>query len=301
MKTKLAEYGNISITYLFIYSTECPKEIDADLDDPLLILCTSGTTGKSKGAVYTNLQVLAFTIGTSNIPYNEKPAMLVLRCTHVLGMLFPIRNLKAGVWSVLMHEITKENIFIATDKYKPQLAFGFATFLVLLAIDPEAEKYDRSSLEVIITGGMVLTEKFYNDMMTLPSVKCVFNGYGMTECAALTTTIDLSGLSQGYKMMPNIPPLSCGKLYPNTSLKILDLDTGKGLGPNQQGEIAIASPIMCSGYWKGSSEAQGLFDNGWMRTGDLGYYDADGFVYVVDRIKETFKYFNCHVSFIISL
>jgi acyl-CoA synthetase (AMP-forming)/AMP-acid ligase II len=280
----------------FTLFSECPKEIDADLDDPLLILCTSGTTGKSKGAVYTNLQLLAFTIGTSNIPYNEKPAMLVLRCTHVLGMLFPIRNLKAGVWSILMSEITKENIFIATDKYKPQLAFGFATFLVLLAIDPEAQKYDRSSLEVIITGGMVLTEKFYKDMMSLPSVKCVFNGYGMTECAALTTTIDLSGLSQGYKMMPNIPTLSCGKLYPNTSLKILDLDTGRGLGPNQQGEIAIASPIMCSGYWNADSQTQGLFQNGWMKTGDLGYYDNDGFVYVVDRIKETFKFYNCHVS-----
>jgi len=195
-----------------------------------------------------------------------------------------------------MHEIKKEHIFTAVDKYKPQLAFGFATFLALLATDPEAKKYDRSSLEVIITGGMVLTEKFYKDMMTLPGVKCVFNGYGMTECAALTTTIDLSGLSQGYRMMPNIPPLSCGKLYPNTRLKVLDIDTGRALGPNQQGEIAICSPIQCSGYWKGSAENNGLFKDGWMKTGDLGYYDQSGFVYVVDRIKETFKYWNCHVS-----
>lgn len=285
-------------TSFLLFFSECPENVleESDLDDPLLILCTSGTTGKSKGAVYTNLQVLAFTIGTSNIPFNEKPAMLALRCTHVLGMLFPIRNLKAGVWSVMMHEITKLNIFRAVDTYKPVLAFGFATFLALLATDPEAQKYDRSSLEVIITGGMVLTEKFFKNMMTLPNVKCCFNGYGMTECAALTTTIDLSGLSQGYRQMPNIPALSCGKLYPNTRLKVIDLDTGRAVGPNQQGEIVVSSPILCSGYWKGSVESNNLFKDGWMRTGDLGYYDQNGFVYVVDRIKETFKYFNCHVS-----
>lgn len=288
---------------VFFTILECPENVleEADLDDPLLILCTSGTTGKSKGAVYTNLQVLAFTIGTSNIPFNEKPAMLVLRCTHVLGILFPLRNLKAGVWSVLMHEITKINIFQAVDTYKPQLAFGFATFLALLATDPEARNYDRTSLEVIITGGMVLTEKFFKEMMEqMPNVRCCFNGYGMTECAALTTTIDLSGLSQGYRMMSNIPPLSCGKLYPNTRLKVLDMDTGRALGPGQQGEIAVASPILCSGYWKGTQESSELFKDGWMRTGDLGYYDANGFVYVIDRIKETFKHFNCHVSVTLS-
>ncbi|ODM90386.1 4-coumarate--CoA ligase-like 9 [Orchesella cincta] len=242
----------------------CPEDVlsEADLDDPLLILCTSGTTGKSKGAVYTNLQVLAFTIGTSNIPFNEAPALLVLRCTHVLGLLFPIRNLKAGVWSVLMHEVEKTHIFKAVDKYKPQLAFGFATFLALLATDPEAQKYDRSSLEVIITGGMVLTEKFYKEMMTLPG---------------------------------------CGKLYPNTRLKVLDLETGRALGPGQQGEIAICSPIQCSGYWKGTKENNEQFQDGWMRTGDLGYYDSQGFVYVVDRIKETFKYFNCHEAVVVGV
>ncbi|ODM92165.1 4-coumarate--CoA ligase-like 9 [Orchesella cincta] len=96
--------------------------------------------------------------------------------------------------------------------------------------------------------------------------------------------------------MPNIPPLSCGKLYPNTRLKVLDLETGRALGPGQQGEIAICSPIQCSGYWKGTKENNEQFQDGWMRTGDLGYYDSQGFVYVVDRIKETFKYFNCHIS-----
>ncbi|ODM88449.1 4-coumarate--CoA ligase-like 9 [Orchesella cincta] len=119
---------------------------------------------------------------------------------------------------------------------------------------------------------MVLTEKFYKEMMTLPGVRCVFNGYGMTECAALTTTIDLSGLSNGYKLMPNIPPLSCAgrnrNLFPYSMLR----------------------------YWKGTKENNEQFQDGWMRTGDLGYYDSQGFVYVVDRIKETFKYFNCHIS-----
>ena len=166
--------------------------------------------------------------------------------------------------------------------------------MILLAIDPEAQKYDRSSLESVCTGGMVIPENFYTAMMTLPNMKYVMNGYGMTECGALTTTIDLSGMEE-FKSLATHPPLTVGRLYPNTSIKVLDLDTGLTLGPNERGEVAIRSPIMCSGYWNRPEETAQCFKDGWMKTGDLGYYDEDGFVFIVDRIKETFKYYNCHV------
>ncbi|CAG7728489.1 unnamed protein product [Allacma fusca] len=274
---------------------DCPDIVDAKLTDPLLVLCTSGTTGKSKGAIYTNLSIMGFCMGTTTIPRTEAPALLLLRCTHVLGVLFPLRNIASGNWGIMMSQVVKTNIFKAVQEYRPNLAFGFPTFLAQMVIDPEAKNYDFSSLECITSGGIILTEKYRDLMLTLPNVKYVMNGYGMTECGALTTTIDLSGLKE-FRMIPDVPPLSVGRLYPNTSLKILDTETGKALGPNQRGEIVVKSPIMCSGYWENPEDTATTFVDGWLKTGDLGYYDEHGFVYVVDRIKEVFKYFNNHIS-----
>ena len=79
----------VLLMFYLCFDTDCPLKIESKLNDPLLILCTSGTTGVSKGAVYTNQSILAFCLGTAGIPRNEKPAMLLLRCTHVLGCKKP--------------------------------------------------------------------------------------------------------------------------------------------------------------------------------------------------------------------
>ncbi|CAL8086990.1 unnamed protein product [Orchesella dallaii] len=277
--------------------SECPENMEYKLDDPALILCTSGTTGRSKGAIYNNRQVIQFCISTDGVPrHNPRPALWLLRCTHVLGVLYPMRNIFVGDQSVMMNQINKENIFKAVDVYKPFLAFGFPLFLLPLATDPEAKKIDLSSIQVVCTGGIVIKEQFYQTMMTLPNIKYVINGFGMTECGAITTTVDISGSSGQLRGIENVPSTSVGKLYPNTMLKILDLETGNTLGPNQTGEMCVSSPILCAGYYNRPDESEKTFIDGWMKTGDLGYYDENGFVFVVDRIKETFKYFNNHIS-----
>jgi acyl-CoA synthetase (AMP-forming)/AMP-acid ligase II len=195
----------------------------------------------------------------------------------------------------MMHEITMPNIFKAVDTYKPFLAFGFPTYLMALATSPDAEKIDRSSLEIMCTGGLVISAKIYETLLTIPNVKAVMNGFGMTECGAVSTTVDLNW-PHGIRAIPNLPPLTVGRLYPNTSLKVLDLSTGKTLGPNEKGELAIKSPVMCTGYLNRPEESAKTFQDEWLRTGDLGYYDTEGFIFIVDRIKETFKYFNNHIS-----
>jgi len=271
---------------------------NAKLSDPALILCTSGTTGRSKGAVYSHGTILGFCTGTDGLPKNNaRPSLWLLRCTHVLGLLYPIRNIFVGDWSVMMPTVTKSNIFKAVDTYKPFIVFGFPTFLLSLVEDPEAQNIDRSSIQLIATGGVVIKNQFYETMMKLPSIKYVINGYGMTECAAITTTVDISGDLNEIKALDGIPALSVGKLYPHTKLKVMSLDEEtKLMGPGEKGELCVKSPILCSHYWNRPEESRATFNsNGWMRTGDLGYYDKDGFVFVTGRIKETFKYFNNHV------
>ena len=117
----------------------------------------------------------------------------------------------------------------------------------------------------------------------------------MTECGVITTTCDLS-YAETIRVIPDFPYLSVGRLYPNSFLKILDIATGKALGPGKSDEIAVKSRIQAVGYWKEPEQTAATFKDGWLRTGDLGYYDEDGNIYVVDRIKETFKYYNNHVS-----
>ncbi|XP_021943573.1 4-coumarate--CoA ligase 1 isoform X1 [Folsomia candida] len=280
---------------------QCPEKITSDLHDPILILCTSGTTGKSKGAIYSNFTVLNFCSATDGVPrHNPLPALWLLKGTHVLGLLYPLRNVFVGDHSIMMTTINKENIFKAVDKYHPFLVFGFPLFLISLVNDPEANKIDRSSIEIVCSGGIVLKDSFYETMKKLPNVKYVINGFGMTECGAITTTVDIGGSVDLIRAVPNIPTLSVGKLYPNTKLKVKDLKTGTPLGPSKQGELCVSSPILSSGYWNrpevNEQNFQEVGGDRWMNTGDLGYYDENGFVFVVDRIKETFKYFNNHIS-----
>ena len=175
------------------------------------------------------------------------------------------------------------------------MAFGFPAYLKGLVVDPDAQKYDRSSLEILSTGGIIVTPDMYATLMTLPNLKAVTNGFGMTECAAITTTVDLNTMEE-YRVIPSMPPLSVGRLWPNTSLKVLDLNTSKSLGPNERGEVCIKSPAMCSGYWNRVGDNDVTFCDGWLITGDFGYFDENGFIFINGRIKETFKYFNNHVS-----
>jgi fatty-acyl-CoA synthase len=141
----------------------------------------------------------------------------------------------------------------------------------------------------------VLPLEFFQAMSLLPHVRAINNGYGMSECGAITTTSDLTaGLSE-IRRIPACPLASVGRLYPHTRLKVIDLETKQTLGPLEKGELVVQSLVMCTGYWKQFDETQATFSRGWLYTGDFGYYDHDGFVYVLDRVKETFKYFNNHV------
>lgn len=95
----------------------------------------------------------------------------------------------------------------------------------------------------------------------------------MTECGAITTTVDIGGSVDIIRAVPNIPPLSVGKLYPNTKLKVFDLESGKTVGPGSRGELRVSSPILCAGYWNRAEENANNFredEHGrWMKTGKI--------------------------------
>ncbi|CAL8093097.1 unnamed protein product [Orchesella dallaii] len=97
-------------------------------------------------------------------------------------------------------------------------------------------------------------------------------------------------------MLLDLPNFSVGKPYPGTLLQIRNPDTLEILGPDQQGEICVKAPGLFRSYLNNPEATEKAFVDGYFRTGDIGYYDANGFLYVVDRLKEIFKYYNNHIS-----
>src|SRR5262249_51923641 len=105
--------------------------------------------------------------------------------------------------------------------------------------------------------------------------------YGMTE-AVPTHLVPVASEDR---------PGSCGPLVPNTACKVSDVVTGAELGPGETGEIRVQGPQVMQGYWRRpDATSESIDSDGWLRTGDLGYVDADGWLYIVDRLKELIKY-----------
>lgn len=118
----------------------------------------------------------------------------------------------------------------------------------------------------------------------------------MTEAGLLVTTADWASMKDGKFEAVEVRDYTVGKLPPKTSLKVVDIETGELVGANCKGELYFKTEIMSAGYVCNMEETQETFKNGWVKTGDVGYYDEEGFIYIVDRAKEIFKYYNNHVS-----
>ncbi|KAG5344632.1 4CLL5 protein, partial [Acromyrmex charruanus] len=148
------------------------------------------------------------------------------------------------------------------------------------------QKYSLSSLKVIKCGGSLLKTKVQEDLRhVLPHVQ-ILQCYGMTETGGVITI-----------QQPHHKNGSCGVLVENVKIKIVDPESGKVLGSNQSGEIWIKVPSLMNGYYRNPEATKNIIDNeGWLHSGDIGYIDEDGELFIIDRIKEIIKYRGYHIS-----
>lgn len=114
----------------------------------------------------------------------------------------------------------------------------------------------------------------------------------MTECAPLTMTVDFDNKCP----IPECPPGSIGKLVPGSSAKFVNTETGEANGPGEIGEMYIECKGLFKKYYMMPEATKNSFDGEYFKTGDVGYYDEEGFIFLVDRAKDIFKYYNNHVS-----
>ncbi|CAG7785994.1 unnamed protein product [Allacma fusca] len=290
------ELGCVSFTELLEDDgCECPESLTT-MDDPALILCTSGTTGRSKGAVHTHKSFLySIVSATGQIPLvDDQPNLIVSKGTHVTGALLPFAALIAGKLALVLPIITKENLFHAVDKYKPAFIWGFPTFICELVNGSGVEEFDFSSVQYVASGGTLVTPTIEGVIRELPGLEAVITVFGLTESPLVCSTIDME--EGGAKAFDDVPGFSVGKVSPGVTLTIRDPETGNILGLHERGEICVKSELNFSHYLNNEEATENSFIDGYFKTGDLGYFDEVGFIFIVDRLKEIFKYYNNHIS-----
>ncbi|CAD5227103.1 unnamed protein product [Bursaphelenchus xylophilus] len=266
-------------------------------NDVCIIPYSSGTTGPPKGVMITHCNMSAmmamfraclFTsvfkaIEPDYDPRNES-VLIFLPFYHVYGSSLVTNSMFIGGTSVIMSSFEPEVFCSVIERYRMKTVSVVPPILVFMAKSPIVDKYDLSSLKFVASGAAPLGQDLSIEVMKrLPNVKGVHQGYGMTEMTMASHRM-APLLAVGDKIS------SIGTLMPNVESKIVDPNTGKSLGPYQNGEICVRSPGVMKGYLNRRKETADTIDSeGWLHTGDIGYVDKDGFFFIVDRLKELIK------------
>lgn len=263
-------------------------EYIAQPDALAVVISTSGTTGIPKRAELTNdaINALAYQGHYVDIEMNVGATMLTpappfLAFGISLTMHMPLCN-----GTTLVLSVSPEPDFVIKQfiKYKPSLFMGGHVFLDKLMASPKVQNMDLSFISAIELGGESISDEYKRKVERFirerKSYGHIYSGYGMTELAACSTTEQANACQEG----------SVGIPLCQVNMKSIDTDSGEELTYRSTGEILISSPCMMSQYYdneKETREAIKLDENGvrWIHTGDLGYIDENGYVYIIGRIK----------------
>lgn len=255
--------------------------------DTAVILYSSGTSGRVKGVELSHRNFIAVIAGEQGRPPRKLPAVYYCGVPffHIYGFLFIIREVALGNTLVSMNRFDLIKLFKAIEKYKiTNLALAPPTIMLIVNKVELAAGYDLSSLEVVHCGGAALATSVIDKLIERFPKVVVAQAFGLTETTG--------GCAR--PMGPNDcreKPGAVGRVVPNCRAKIVDPETGLGLPPLTQGEFWISGPSIMKGYLNNKeATAASLTSDGWFKTGDICYFDKEGRLYYVDRIKELIKY-----------
>ncbi|MCT9092537.1 AMP-binding protein [Streptomyces sp. ASQP_92] len=256
-------------------------------DDVCTIRHTGGTTGHPKGICTTHEQVRAFR-GAAAGPGEQPPRLLV--CTtlaHAAGMIAD-GVLRGGGCVVLLEEFDPATVLEAIERERVSHLFLLPPLLYQLMDHPDAAVRDTSTLRSIAYGGCQSSPARIADAIRRFGPVLV-QFYGQNEAGG----ISLLGPEDHD---PNRPDRlrSAGKVLPEVDVVIRD-ETGRDLPVGEHGEICVRSPMLMKEYWKQPELTAQVLRNGWLHTGDIGFLDGDGYLTVVDRIKDMIVVVGGHV------
>ncbi|RJT24786.1 long-chain fatty acid--CoA ligase [Chakrabartia godavariana] len=249
--------------------------------DVALIQYTGGTTGTPKGAMLTHQNLTANARQVHAIDPGSADGdriVGVLPFFHVFANTCVLnRTVVAGGLIAMLPRFDAKVTLRTIARVKATALPGVPTMYQALLDHPETARTDFSSLRVCISGGAPLPAEVEQRFEQVTGARLI-EGYGLTESAGVISTNPYEG--QGK-------PGTIGQPLPGTHVRLLDReDPTKPAPEGEPGELAFAGPQMMKGYWNRPEADAEVFENGWLRTGDVAQIDADGYIRIVDRLKD---------------
>lgn len=257
-----------------------PPEIDA-VRDVAVLQYTGGTTGLPKGAMLThgnlsaNLTQVRRWVG--GFQEGEECILGVLPLFHVFGMTLVMNlGIFSGAELVLLLRFELDDLLKAIDRSRATVLMGVPTIYTAIVSAPKLSNYDLTSIKYCISGGAPLPMALKQSFEAVTGCVLV-EGYGLSECAPVATCNPIAGVNKEG---------SVGIPLPGTVVEIRNVEAPEQHMPlGEIGEICISGPQVMTGYWQRPDETAMSIVDGWLHTGDVGYMDGDGYVFLVDRIK----------------
>jgi steroid-24-oyl-CoA synthetase len=264
-------------------------------DDPAVIFYTSGTTGRPKGAISTHRNMVA---NLQNTLYNSVAAAMANPGTATMGgsgqtvglLTSPLFHVSGCHSSLVVGLLGGVKLVIPEGRFDPDTALQLIedegvtvwatvpTMVWRVCDHPARHDYDTSTVTTVAFGGSPSADELQRKIReTFPNVTSTSNAYGLTESSSVATVIN------GQDAIDK--PESVGPPVPVVDIAIVDLG-GDQVARGRTGEVLIRGPIIMPGYWNNPEATAEAIIDGWLHTGDIGYLDEDGFLFITDRAKD---------------
>jgi acyl-CoA synthetase (AMP-forming)/AMP-acid ligase II len=257
-----------------------PKE-----DDLCWLLYTSGTTGLPKGAMLSHRNLMAAVVNTmcSWDAGTDDICMFTFPQFHVAGYVMPMYHLRTYP-VVLLKAFNVETLLASIEEHRVTSTAMAPTMIAMLLEGPIADRYDLSSLRRIGYGASAMpAEVLRRARARWPGI-AFSTGFGMTELSGNVMVLGPAdhdrAADQGLEILRSV-----GRQMPLARVRVVD-DEGRDVAPDTPGEIVVKGDQVLMGYWRNPEATKASFVDGWFRSGDVGRWDRNGYLYIVDRKKD---------------
>lgn len=262
-----------------------------DVMDTASIMFSSGTSGLPKGICLSHRSFLVMGHATGHlIPLTRALTFASFHWISTINIL--VSSLLYGYSRVVVPRFDPSQFWKLLETCRPTLVFLAPILLTMLTKMGRPESVKSLAVKVVMVSGAPITERQYrNFRLMVPEAKLLF-AYAQTELTGPASFFKPNAHKDMTLMEQKVT--SSGPALPGFSFKIVDTETEEVLGPNQRGELRVKSATVMNGYYKMDS-SDAWDSDGWLKTGDIAYYDEDRCLYVVDRIKEQLKFQSFYV------
>ena len=266
----------------FLRKTKFKFMHEKDSMTPLFQMYTSGTTGKPKGVLISQSNIISLIQNGKDKmgPFHENSISLIcMPLFHIAGSAWLFCGLALGCHNILVVDIDPRNIIKCLNQKLVTCTLLVPSVIQMLCDEAEKQNITITNLKTLVFGASPMPVNLLKRAKHLLPNTDFIHVYGLTETTGMLTALNLSQIESIDRLE------SCGKCFENSDIKIVD-EFGKELPNYDIGQIICKSPQIMLGYYNNKEATEKAIKDNWFQTGDAGYIDKDGFIFIKDRIKD---------------